>query len=72
VADERTARQVLVSISLADHLGDVNGNLPRLAELLGEPAPPVWCDECDRNVWPWEDGFHGTYGHTEDYEGHDD
>ena len=72
MADSRNARDLLESISIADHMGDVNNDLPRLAELLGEPGPPVWCDICNGYQWPWEESFDAEYGHVEDYEAHDD
>ena len=47
------AKQVLVSIALSDHMGDVNDSLPRLAELLGLPKPE-WDEGYRRMVFPFE------------------
>lgn len=51
----RTVRQILVSLSLAENMGDVADDLPDLARLLGEPEPE-WSDERGRYVFPWEAG----------------
>ncbi len=50
----RTARDLLVSLSVAEHAGDVNNDLEDLAVLLNEPSPE-WSDEYERFVFPWED-----------------
>lgn len=47
-------RPILVSLSLADHVGDVNNDLPRLAKVLGFEEPE-WSDERQRMIFPWED-----------------
>lgn len=52
-AQDESARRVLTGLSLAEHSGDVNEYLPRLARLLGE-AEPEWSDEQERYVFPWE------------------
>ena len=48
-----TAKQILVSLALAEHPGDVTDDLPRLAELLELPKPE-WDESLHRLVFPFE------------------
>lgn len=47
-------KEILVSLSLAEHAGDVNDDLPRLCKVLGFPEP-AWSSRWMRMVFPWED-----------------
>lgn len=49
-----SARDLLLSIALSDHMGDVNDCIPALARLLSE-SEPEWSDEWNRYVFSWED-----------------
>jgi len=49
-------QQVLGSLALAEHMGDIAEDLPRLAKALGLPEPE-WNDEQGRLVWPWEASY---------------
>ncbi len=53
ITGEFTAKQILVSLALAEHPGDVADDLPRLAELLGLPKP-TWVAHRGRFVFPFE------------------
>lgn len=49
----QSLREILVSLSLADHPSDINANLHRLARILGV-AEPAWSSRWSRLVWVWE------------------
>lgn len=49
-------QDALSSLALADHMGDINNDLPWLAKVLGLPTP-VWSDERDRMLWEWDEDY---------------
>jgi len=51
--DYTEIRCILVGLALSENMGDVNDELPRLAEELDLPTP-VWSDRHSRFVFPWE------------------
>ena len=59
--DIEKVKDELSSILYAEHQGDVNRALHRLAPLLGLPEP-VWNDSPDYfdypEIWPWEEGLY--------------
>lgn len=46
-------KECLLSLALADHIGDVNDTLPVLCKYLELPAP-TWHDSKRRWVFEWE------------------
>lgn len=46
-------RDVLTGLALADHVGDVNNELPQLALALGITRPE-WSDLRGRYLWRWD------------------
>lgn len=55
--NEDKIKEELSAILYAEHMGDVNRSLHRLAPLLGLPEPE-WNDDPDSwdhpEIWPWD------------------
>lgn len=52
--DLKRVQNSLIALSLADHLGDVNNEIPLICEALC--LDYRWSDKWERYVFPWEEG----------------